>query len=223
MFLRNWDNIQAIKLVGAVETINPGIWGNASRTLKDYAGNITAGVMSYFNMKYYSFTYYSTEYAAIGSADISSLKISGAWNTALGAEELAGRNIGICYSYGGIIAVGSGTAAVNYNDYTLNDITDLTHVAYNYSTFLRNDAGKWTGFVCRTLKNETAAAITVTEVGIYLPLFYANGNATDTAALSVSACGSVYLVWRELLPEPVTLSPGKSYNFAVNFELPTND
>jgi hypothetical protein len=37
MFLRNWDNIQAIKLVGAVETINPGIWGNASRTLKDYA------------------------------------------------------------------------------------------------------------------------------------------------------------------------------------------
>jgi hypothetical protein len=154
MFLRNWDNIQAIKLVGAVETINPGIWGNASRTLKDYAGVVSAGAMGYFNMKYCSFTYYSTEYAAIGSADISSLKISGAWNTALGAEELAGRNIGSCYSYGGIITVGTGTAAVNYNDYTLNDLTDLTHVAYNYSTFLRNDAGKWTGFVCRHLKTK---------------------------------------------------------------------
>ncbi len=34
MFLRNWDNIQAIKLAGAVETYSPTLWGNQSKALK---------------------------------------------------------------------------------------------------------------------------------------------------------------------------------------------
>ena len=129
--------------------------GNTSRTLKNYTGVISPGVMTYFNIKYYNVSSYN----AIGSADISSLKIYGAWNTALGAVELAGKTLGNCYNNGGILAVGTGQAATSYNDYTLNDITSLTHVAYNYGYVYRNSAGKWCGYVGRTLKNDTAADI----------------------------------------------------------------
>lgn len=215
--LRNWDNIQAIKLAGAVETYSPTLWGNQSKALKDYAGNISAGNMGYFNMRYF---YVGGVTTALGSADASGLKIQGVWNTAIGAAALVAKTLGNCYNYGGILAVGTGTGAVSYNDYTLSDITTLTHVSYNYALVTRNSSGKWGGYLGRTLRNDTAADITVTEIGIYLPLFYA--DASGAQDFLVSSYGSAYLVWRELLSSPVTLSPGESYNFAVNFELPTN-
>jgi hypothetical protein len=198
MFLQNWESIQAIKLAGSVETASPTVFGGASRTVKGHNGVISAGVMSWFgDEKVSSSTYYS-------SAVLCGLKLSGGWTNASGGAAIVAMNPAA--GLGPVLAVGSGTSAVNNEDYTLVDITNLTHGSYSYGRLKRFTSGWWEGWIGRTLANSTGASVTVSELGIYLPLYCGNTSST----ISMAA-----LVYRELLPAPVVMANGESFTFGL--------
>ncbi len=198
MFLQNWESIQAIKMTGAVETATPTVFGGCSKALKGHNGTVSAGSMNWFgNENISSSTYYS-------SALLCGLKLSGGWTNASGAAALLALNPGP--GLGPLLAVGSGTAEPTAEDYALADITGLTHVSYSYGTPRRLSTGWWSGWVGRTLANNGGSAVTVTELGIYLPL-YCGGSAST---VSMAA-----LVYRELLSRPVVLPSGGGFTFGV--------
>ncbi len=201
MFLQNWESIQTIRLLGGVETASPSVFGGSSRALKGHNGTVTAGSMSWFGAESISSaTYYC-------SAQLCGLKPGGGWTAASGAAELA--SMSVASGLGPVLAVGGGTEAVTPLDYTLSDITTLAHAGYSYGRPYRDAAGWWRCWVGRTLLNQTGSPVTVTELGIYLPLYCGS----TSASVSMAA-----LVYRELLPEPVTLAEGESFGFALRLK-----
>jgi hypothetical protein len=201
MFLQNWESIQAIRLLGGVETAAPTVFGGSSRALKGHNGTVSPGSMSWFGAESIaSATYFC-------SAQLCGLKPGGGWTAASGAAELAAMNV--ASGLGPVLAVGSGTAAVTPLDYALEDITTLTHAGYSYGRPCRDAAGWWRCWVGRTLSNQTGSPVTVTELGIYLPLYCGSTSATVSMAA---------LVYREPLPEPAVLAAGESCGFAIKLK-----
>jgi hypothetical protein len=205
MFLRNWFNIQAIKLTGSVEVASPSVFGNGSKALKGYNGTVAAGVMNWFgDERITSSTYYS-------SALLCGLKLAGGWTNASGAEALV--NMTVASGIGPLLAVGSGDAEEDFEDYTLTDITDLTHVSYTYGTpYYDEEAECWTGWVARTLTNNTGEEVTVNELGVYLPLYC--GNTASKPSMAA-------LVYREVMASSVVMPNGGSFTLGLKFRLPT--
>ncbi len=204
MFLRNWESIQAIRLTGSVEASTPTVFGEGSKAIKGYDGSVAAGSITWFGYeKMSSSTYYS-------SVMVCGLKLAGIWTNASGAAALDAMNIAA--DMGPVLAVGSGTAEADYGDYTLTDITGLTHTSYTYGKphYDASD-GSWTGWVTRTLTNATGAEVTVNEIGVYLPLYcgYTSSNVS-----------MVVLVYREKLSVPVVMQNGDSFSFGLKFKMP---
>jgi hypothetical protein len=200
MFLRNWKNIQAIRLFGSVETAQPNVFGGSSRALKAHNGSIGAGALSWFASEGGSGSY--------SSSQLCGLKISGGWTNASGAAALS--QMIVAAGLGPLLAPGSGTGKENEEDFSLSDITELSHVGYSYGIPYRSAAGRWVGWVSRTMTNNSSAPVTVSELGIYLPLY--NGASGSPVSMAV-------LVYRKLLAEPVTLGVGESYNFTLKFDM----
>jgi hypothetical protein len=198
MFLRNWKNIQAVKLLGSVETAQPTVFGSASRALKAYNGSIGAGSLSWFA---------SEGGSSYNSSLLTGLKLSGGWTSAAGGAALSAMTI--ASGLGPVLAVGSGSAAEAEEDYTLTDITSLTSAGYSYGLPYKNAAGRWVAWVARKLTNNTGAALTVSELGIYLPLY------SGSAGAPVSM---VVLVYRRLLAAPVSMAAGESRSFLLKFD-----
>lgn len=204
MFLRNWESIQAIRLTGSVEASTPTVFGEGSKALKGYDGSVAAGSITWFGYeKMSSSTYYS-------SVMVCGLKLAGIWTNASGAAALDAMNVAA--DMGPVLAVGSGSAKADYEDYTLTDITGLTHVSYTYGKPYFNAAtGYWYGWVARTFTNGTGASVTVSEIGVYLPLYC--GYTSSKPSMAVLVC-------RERLSAPVTIANGGSFSFGLRFRMP---
>lgn len=106
---------------------------------------------------------------------------------------------------GFVLFVGTGETVEAETDYQLNTPVELsvtnascTHTAYNKT------------LVARTFQNNTASAVTVKEVGLYL--FAHQGSST------ASTFYPVILLGRKVLDVPVTLAVGDTYTFTYNLD-----
>lgn len=106
---------------------------------------------------------------------------------------------------GFVLFVGTGETAEAATDFKLNTPVELsvtsascTHTAYNKT------------LVTRTFQNNTANAVTVKEVGLYL--FAHQGSST------ASTFYPVILLGRKVLDAPVTLEVGDTYTFTYNLD-----
>lgn len=106
---------------------------------------------------------------------------------------------------GFVLFVGTGETAEAVTDFKLNVPVELsvtnascTHTAYNKT------------LVTRTFQNNTASAVTVKEVGLYL--FAHQGSST------ASSFYPVILLGRKVLDVPVTLAVGDTYTFTYNLD-----
>ena len=106
---------------------------------------------------------------------------------------------------GFVLFVGTGETAEAATDFNLNTPVELsvtsascTHNAYNKT------------LVARTFQNNTANAVTVKEVGLYL--FAHQGSST------ASSFYPVILIGRKVLDVPVTLAVGDTYTFTYNLD-----
>ena len=106
---------------------------------------------------------------------------------------------------GFVLFVGTGETAESATDYQLDTPVELsvtnascTHTAYNQT------------LVTRTFQNNTANAVTVKEVGLYL--FAHQGSSTETDFYPTVMLG------RKVLDVPVTLEVGDTYTFTYNLD-----
>lgn len=106
---------------------------------------------------------------------------------------------------GFVLFVGTGETAEVASDYQLKTPVELsvtnascTHTAYNQT------------LVKRTFQNNTANAVTVKEVGLYL--FAHQGSSTETDFYPIVMLG------RKVLDVPVTLEVGDTYTFTYNLD-----
>ena len=106
---------------------------------------------------------------------------------------------------GFVLFVGTGETAEAATDFKLNTPVELsvtsascTHTAYNKT------------LVTRTFQNNTANAVTVKEVGLYL--FAHQGSSTETDFYPTVMLG------RKVLDVPVTLAVGDTYTFTYNLD-----
>lgn len=96
---------------------------------------------------------------------------------------------------------GSDNTPVTIDDYKLGElVTNYIGVAMNHTTF--SDYGVNVFHVTRTIKNTSESPITIKEMGIFG--MYSN---------------KIFMLAREVLPEPVTIEPGKMHDFAMIINL----
>lgn len=101
--------------------------------------------------------------------------------------------------------IGTGTTAVTADDYNLeNDVTDsFTQQSYQLSQMVTNDGKFETAFKFSGVNN-SGNSITITEVGIRK--YHHQNNSGNQFT---------YLIFRDLLPTPITVEAGQSINLIV--------
>ena len=101
--------------------------------------------------------------------------------------------------------IGTGDTAVTADDYCLeNDVTSsFSQQSYQLSQVVTNDGKFETAFKFSGVNN-TSSAITIREVGID------KYNYQDSASNQFT-----YLIFRDLLPTPITVEAGQSINLIV--------
>lgn len=241
MWLRNWDNIQVIKMTGTIETTATSEFGDNSVALKSCDGEIFTGYTPMFcGMAIYGQGYsdtnihdnrYNGNYPGYyNSVNITNLNLNGHWNTATNytdfstkftrfdSKDRANNEQYLQYNAtttGIVLLVGSGQTAETYDDYCLEtEVSNLSHVSYGV-TSLRKDSieKKWYGYVTRTFKNDTSENIQVSEIVIYIMLQSAYDNSYK---LQKPVC-----VYRQVI-DPVTIAPTEIQTFSIRIELPAN-
>ena len=100
-----------------------------------------------------------------------------------------------------IVAVGTGSTEPTVDDYTLDSLVTYTDMPVSSATVGVTASG--TKQFTYVLNNATDAAITVTELGLYLR------SSAMTTGLTKLCC----LLGRELLNTPVTVQPGQTATF----------
>lgn len=241
MWLRNWDNIQVIKMTGAVETTATSEFGDNSIALKSCEGEIFTGYTPMFcGLAIYGQGYDDTNIldnhsnsnrqGNYNSANITNLNLNGYWNTATNYTDFSTKftrldskdyaNLEEYRQYnatttGIVLLVGSGQTAETYNDYCLEtEVSNLSHVSYGITGLKKDSIEKrWYGYITRTFKNDTSENIQVSEIVIYMMLQSANGSSYKAQK---PVC-----VYRQVI-DPVTIAPTEIQTFSIRIELPAN-
>lgn len=104
------------------------------------------------------------------------------------------------------VMFGSGTASATYDDYALQtpitsgiSLADLNGALTQPSAYDSN-THHYSSERSFTFTNSSANAITVNEMGLYLPMFYTGSFTT----------GYPMLIYREVFDAPIALQPGES-------------
>lgn len=117
------------------------------------------------------------------------------------------------------LVVGSGTTPVTDDDYKLDvPITTLTAVCATTSCKTLNTKDKLsptTFVISTTYRNNTDSPVVVKEIGIMIPVGYANSSTSNDNALS--SC----LIYREVLETPVTIEPNQLRTFSITTDVAT--
>lgn len=240
MWLRNWDNIQVIKITGAVETTATSEFGDNSIALKSCEGEVFTGYTPMFcglvtdYQAYQDINIHNTKYDSYNgrynSGMITNLNLNGCWSEAVNYADFSTRftrfdskdnaNSESYRQYnaattGIVLLVGSGQTAETYNDYCLEtEISNLSHVSYGITSLKKdNTEKKWYGYVTRTFKNDTSENIQVSEIVIYIML--------QSAYSSSYKSQKPVCVYRQVI-DPVTIAPTEIQTFSIRIELPAN-
>lgn len=117
------------------------------------------------------------------------------------------------FNYAAVIP-GSGTSDPTEDDATSNTfISTLTYISGNTKTYGTNYSSGYIFSVTTTYKNTTNAPIEVTEL-------YLIGSKNDLAVpamLNTDNYGMETMLIHEKLDEPVTLQPGETYAFTLQY------
>lgn len=232
MWLRNFDNIQVIGLKGDVEKDRTDFFGNNSLCLKKTSGYITPG--SYYNI--ISTGSYGLYHHFLG------LRKNYIWSTATNLTDFGKQyptdssELGICLLFG------SGTEKVTYDDYTLTPFTAekidettqetiLEEIKLSYVDNLRGSfnydasTGKYSQTIGKTVLNNNDMSITVNEIGIVCAYTIGNGSSYkwETNNNSNNINGGIFLIYREVLENPVILLPGATHTFTIKIDYQTHN
>ena len=217
MWLRNFDNLQVIRLNGAVESATPDFFGNGSLSLKKTSGYVAP-----------------LGYALIAETSASKnigtnypLKISdfsSSWNNATSLSEFGEKkdSKGLCLIFG------NNNTEVSYDDYTIEPFMKeeaelkLSFVSQGISSLIYNQSnGKFYSIMDKTVRNDNEEDITINELGIII------GSSMSSYAWNYynndSNSGGIFLLYREVLENPITLRKGELYTFNIKFEIQTNN
>lgn len=104
-----------------------------------------------------------------------------------------------------IVAVGTGTTEPTLNDYNLESPVSHTDMPVSSSSF--GVTANYTKQFTYVMQNATDAAITVSELGLFLR------SSAITTGLTRLCC----LLGREVLDEPVTVLPNQTATFTYEF------
>lgn len=220
MWLRNFDNLQVIRLNGAVESANPDFFGDGSLSLKKTSGYVTP----------LTYTLIAESSASKNIGTNYPLKISdfsSNWNNATSLLEF-GKKIdskGLCLIFG------SNNKEVSYDDYTIEPFMKeeeelkLSFVSQGMSSLIYNQSnGKFYSIMDKTVRNDNEEDITINELGIII------GSSTSSSGYrwnlynnDNSTSGGIFLLYREVLENPITLRKGELYTFNIKFEIQTNN
>lgn len=219
MWLRNFDNLQVIRLNGAVESATPDFFGNGSLSLKKTSGYVTP----------LNYTLIAESSDSRNICTNYPLKISdfSNWNDATSLSEFGKKkdSKGLCLIFG------SNNQEVSYDDYTIEPFMKeeeelkLSFVSQGISSLIYNQSnGKFYSIMDKTVRNDNEEDITINELGIiigssmssnsYLWGYYNNNN---------NSSGGIFLLYREVLENPITLRKGELYTFNIKFEIQTNN
>lgn len=220
MWLRNFDNLQVIRLNGAVESATPDFFGNGSLSLKKTSGYVTP--LSYVLIAESS-----------GSKNICTnypLKISdfsSSWNNATSLSEFEEKtdSRGLCLIFG------SNNTEVSYDDYTIEPFMKeeaelkLTFVSQGISSLIYNQSnGKFYSIMDKTVRNDNEEDITINELGIIIGSSFSSSSYTwNYYNNNNDSSGGIFLLYREVLENPITLRKGELYTFNIKFEIQTNN
>lgn len=188
---RNWDNFNAICMMGDNDTGATG-YADGSLQLKNIAGTVATD-SSILTVS----TYCSSAARSLGhptSVAVSQTSLLGAHLDKLGERVF--------------LLGGSGTADESYDDYAITGFSGQVHVSYAYSTNPVYNAatGKWTYTVTRIMANNSGAAVTVGEIGLFLGI-----------GITTSGTGN-YLMYRKKLATPFEVANGANYSISLDFE-----
>lgn len=223
MWLRNFDNLQVIRLNGAVESATPDFFGDGSLSLKKTSGYVTP--LQYSTIAESS----STSKGICNNYPLKISDFSSNWNDATSLSEFEEKidSKGLCLIFG------SNNTEVSYDDYTIEPFMKeeeklkLSFVSQGISSLIYNQSnGKFYSIMDKTVRNDNEEDITINELGIIIgstakgtstsyPWNYYNNNNTSS--------GGIFLLYREVLENPITLRKGELYTFNIKFEIQTNN
>lgn len=220
MWLRNFDNLQVIRLNGAVESATPDFFGNGSLSLKKTSGYVTP-------LQYGIIAEASTSKCICTAYPLKISNFSSNWNDATSLSEFGEKTDfkGLCLIFG------SDNKEVSYDDYTIKPFMKeekelkLSFVSQGISSLIYNQSnGKFYSIMDKTVRNDNEEDITINELGIiigssanvsrYTWNHYNNNNSNS---------GGIFLLYREVLENPITLKKGELYTFNIKFEIQTNN
>lgn len=230
MWLRNFDNMQLIILKGNVETELTSFFGNNSLCLKKTSGYITPGDYRYIISK---------EYCGLANHFLG-LRKSKFWSKATNLTDFCQQSASMSSEIGIGIIFGSSTEKVTYDDYTITPFTrekidkttqestleeiKLSYVdnirgSFNYDT----STGKYSQIIGKTVANNNEEPITINEMGIICAYGSTTGNKWGDWNTSNTSDGGVFLIYREVLENPVILTKGESHTFTIKIEYITHN
>lgn len=119
-------------------------------------------------------------------------------------------------SYG--VALGSGTTAATENDYNLGTKINTLDCVVTPSIVLDSTNHKYISRLMLTISNNTEAAITVTELGLFV---WANWAATRDAEASNNSNSSCFMTEHTVLDEGIEIAAGAGAVIYYDFTFPT--
>lgn len=218
MWLRNFDNLQVIRLNGAVESATPNFFGNGSLSLKKTSGYVT-------QLRYDIIAESSGSRSICTNYPLRISDFSSSWNNATSLSEFEEKtdSKGLCLIFG------SNNTEVSYDDYTIEPFMKgieelkLSFVSQGISSLIYNQSnGKFYSIMDKTIRNDNEDDITINELGIII------GSSMSSYAWNRynndnSNSGGIFLLYREVLENPITLRKGELYTFNIKFEIQTNN
>ena len=223
MWLRNFDNLQVIRLNGAVESANPDFFGDGSLSLKKTSGYVTP--LTYDTIAEES----STHKSICNNYPLKISDFSSSWNDSTSLSEFGEKydSKGLCLIFG------SNNQEVSYDDYTIEPFMKeeeelkLSFVSQGISSLIYNQSnGKFYSIMDKTVRNDNEEDVTINELGIII-----GSTARETSSTyswnyynnNNTSSGGIFLLYREILQNPITLRKGELYTFNIKFEIQTNN
>lgn len=218
MWLRNFDNLQVIRLNGAVESATPDFFGNGSLSLKKTSGYVTPltyGIIAESSGSRNICTNYPLRISDFSSS----------WNNATSLSEFEEKedSKGLCLIFG------SNNTEVSYDDYTIEPFMKeeaelkLSFVSQGISSLIYNQSNrKFYSIMDKTVRNDNEEDITINELGIIIGSSMSSYS-WDYYNDNNDSSGGIFLLYREVLENPITLRKGELYTFNIKFEIQTNN
>lgn len=119
------------------------------------------------------------------------------------------------------LVVGTGSTEPTYEDYKLENIsTTFTHAAWtNIEQTYDEESKSFTMTITEDLKNISANEIIIREFGVTYPCVGYMSNSTSSSYNTNSEC---LLIYRDLLPEPVTVPAGGYLSLTLTWNVGRN-